>query len=47
MVAAGFVLLAVCSPFIWLASWPEGHPITSWIGVTLLVLVGLAAAKQR
>jgi hypothetical protein len=38
-------LVAVLSPFLWLAAWPHDHPITSWIGVAVLVLVGLFAVR--
>jgi hypothetical protein len=36
-------LAAVLSPFLWLAVWPHGHPVTSWVAVSFLVLVGLLA----
>jgi hypothetical protein len=36
-------LAAVLSPFLWLAMWPHGHPVTSWIAISFLVLVGLLA----
>ena len=39
-------LVAVLTPFVWLVAWPEEHPITSWIAVSFLVLVGLIAATS-
>ena len=36
-------LVAVLAPFLWLVAWPHEHPITSWIAVSFLVLVGLIA----
>jgi hypothetical protein len=38
-------LVGVLSPFLWLAAWPHEHPLTSWIAVSFLVLVGLLAVR--
>jgi len=38
-------LVAVLSPLLWLVAWPHGHPLTSWIAVSILVLVGLLAVR--
>jgi hypothetical protein len=42
---SAIALVAVLSPFLWLAAWPHDHPLTSWIGVAVLVLVGLLAVR--
>jgi hypothetical protein len=39
-------LVAVLSPFLWLVAWPHGHPPTSWIAVSFLVLVGLLVVRR-
>jgi len=44
---SALALVAVLSPFLWLAAWPHDHPLTSWIGVAVLVLVGLFAVRGR
>jgi hypothetical protein len=36
-----FAVIAILTPFLWLASWRHEHPITSWIAVAILVVVGL------
>jgi hypothetical protein len=38
-------LVPILSPFLWLAAWPHHHPLTSWIGVAVLVLVGLLVVR--
>lgn len=40
-------VLALASPFLWLAAWPHAHPVTSWIAVALLALGGLWALLRR
>lgn len=39
-----FALIALLAPVLWLAAWPHEHPITSWLAVAFLVLIGLVAA---
>jgi hypothetical protein len=43
----GLALVAVLSPFAWLAAWPHDHPLMSWIGAAVLVLVGLFAVRAN